>query len=58
MLSNQAVTNQLCPDFAAHQENAAERLIAGWTSDRRLTAEETELVDAAAEEEYRHCEGH
>jgi hypothetical protein len=51
-------TNPNCPDFASHQENAAERLYPHLTDLSGLSADEFALIDAAAEAEYRHCEGH
>lgn len=49
--------NVLCPDHAAHYENAADRLFPDWTR-RQLTSDEQERVDVEADDEYQNCEGH
>lgn len=54
---DRAVTNPLCPDYSSHEQNAADLLVPDWRG-RSLSAEESEQVDAAAEAEYRACEGH
>lgn len=48
-------TNHQCPDHTSHYDNAAEILFPGVTI---LTAEQDAEVLAAAEVEYRYCEGH
>ena len=51
-----APVNRLCPDYAAHQENARDRLYPG--AGDVLDAEASAAVDAEAEAEYLACEGH
>lgn len=48
--------NPRCPDFSSHQENAADRLFPGHSG--KLTNEQSKQVDAAAHDEYMHCDGH
>jgi hypothetical protein len=47
--------NPACPDYEAHAQNAADRLFPG---QRVLSPEQDEEVQAAADAEYRACEGH
>lgn len=49
--------NTHCPDPQSHWQNAADRMFPEGTPEF-LTAEQSEAVDADAETEYRHCEGH
>lgn len=56
-----SVSNTKCPAYESHQENAYEQLAStgAVVSDRfSLTAEEDALVQALADDEYNHCEGH
>lgn len=47
--------NPECPDYCAHEQNAADRLFPGVD---RLSPEQSEAVDTEAMVEYRACEGH
>ncbi len=50
-----AETNPQCPAYESHFENAVDLLFPGVTV---LTTEQDEQVVAAADAEYRCCEGH
>lgn len=56
MTEHRSNTNRLCPDPSAHWQNAAERL--GFSPDAVLSADDSDAVDAAAEDESQACEGH
>lgn len=54
------MTNPECPDFMAHYENAADRIIPdrGGSTCANVTPDEDEAIRAEAEAEYLNCEGH
>lgn len=49
--------NPQCPDYSSHEQNAIEALFPSAVPPF-LTVAESDAVDAAAEAEYRECEGH
>jgi hypothetical protein len=55
------VTNPECPDYMAHEQNAADRYFESVPFSQRpavLTRDQSEAIDALAEAEYLTCEGH